>query len=160
MCPNPIIMKNFLETCLPVSFIAVSSEQHLFRLLREHEFYVIELDDDSIVDSESFFRSILTRLPLNPPLWGPAVVWDAFKDSLLGGIDDIADKESHIAIVWKDTEKMMEHDPRGFALAISCFEQIVRNVAIEEYDVGEPVIVRFFMTGNGPKFTPIPQDMP
>ena len=153
-------MKNFLETCLPVSYIAASSAQYLARLLREHEFYVIELDDDSIIDSKSFFRSVPSRLPYDPPLDGPEVRWEAFRGSLLGGIDEIADKEAHIALVWKDAEKMMTHDPRGFALAISCFEQIVRNVAVEEYAVGEPVIVRFFMTGNGPKFTPIPQDMP
>ena len=154
MCPNPM-MKNFLETCLPVSYIAASSVQHLSRLLREHGFYVIELDDDSIIDSESFFRSILTRLPLDPPLSG-RVVWDAFKDSLWGGMDLLSEKETRVAIVWKNAEKMMGHDPGGFALAISCFKQVVTTVDTDEYGIEQPMVLRIFMLGNSQKFTPIP----
>ena len=151
-------MKNFLETCLPVSYIAASSEQHLSRLLREHEFYVIELDDDSIIDSESFFRSVPSRLPYEPPLDGPEVSWDAFVDSLWEGISE--GKETRVAIVWKNAEKMMEHDHRGFEIALDCFEEVASTINTAAFGRKTQIDLLIFMTGSGPKFTPIPQDMP
>ena len=154
-------MKNFLETCLPVSYIAASSVQHLSRLLKEHGFYAIELDGDNIIDSESYFRSIIVTLfPFDPPLIYSEVNWDAYLDSLRGGIHVIAEKETHVAIVWKNAEKMMEYDPSGFQSVLECFERVISDIGTEAFGLKTPMELRIFMTGNGPKFTPIPQDMP
>ena len=137
-----------------IQYIKSSSLPELYNVLADDECRVFELDGNVINDAESFFASIITILPLDPPLSGK-VRWEAFSDSLWYGMDGLAKTSPHVAILWKNAENMMQHDFTAFQTAIACLEDVASTVATDEYGIEMPVKLRVFLLGQGTIFSPI-----
>lgn len=76
-------------------------------------------------DSSEFFRAAKEQLPLDPPLSGK-INWDAFKDSIYGGLDAACDEK--MAIVFDDASQFREIDRIGFEVACECLLESAREV--------------------------------
>jgi len=64
-------------------------------------------------DKEGFFAQAAASLPLDPPVQSPN--WDAFNDSLGGGI--IKRGEPAVAVVWEDANALAKWDADAFSVA-------------------------------------------
>ena len=133
-----------------VSCVSVQYLDELRGSLQHDNYRVFELDGKTIEDPESFFQEVKRVLPLDPPLSGS---WDAFADSLWGGIDKLA--SPRIAIIWKDSERMVGAALSDFLTAIDCLLQVARNVATQEFGVSVPTKLLVFLMGNGVSYKPL-----
>lgn len=93
-------------------------------------------------DAQSFFTQAKKAFPLDPPISG-RVHWDAFSDSLWGGLD--ACKESRVALVVRDITGFRESNKQEYEIAISCLTNTATEVEAEKksegYDNAEIVVV-------------------
>jgi len=85
-------------------------------------------------DAQSFFSNAKAVLPLDPPISG-SVNWDAFRDSLYGGLD--ASTEQRIAIVVDDASVFRTDDPVGFETACECLFGSAAEIEQDKISDGE-----------------------
>src|SRR4051812_26900600 len=85
--------------------------------LSEKGFRIFELDGENIKDAESFFFESVKLLPQDPPLSG-SVNWDAFLDSLWGGLDNLGEKR--VSVIWTKAERMLERGLPDILMAVEC----------------------------------------
>ena len=134
-----------------VNLVNQESLEFLKRFLSQNSFRIFELDEHDIKDAQSFFIRSVSLFPQDPPLSG-RVNWDAFLDSLRGGLDQLGEKR--VAFVWTDAEKMLEHGLADLLIAVGCFEQLAADVATSEDGISKAVELLVFLVGKGDNFRP------
>jgi hypothetical protein len=87
----------------------------------------------SPTDAPEFFAQAKNEYPLDPKISGD-VHWDAFSDSLWGGLD--ACSESKIALVIRDATVFSEGCPKDYDIALDCMSDAAREVEAEKQNEG------------------------
>jgi hypothetical protein len=82
-------------------------------------------------DWDSFVVSIREVLPLDPPI--ARGVWDAVKDSLWEGLDQL--NVEKVAIVWPESKRMRQSEGDGYSRAVDLFTLLVFELADRKYTV-------------------------
>lgn len=101
---------------------------------------------DSVADAQSFFIEAKRTFPLDPPISGK-VHWDAFSDSLWGGLD--ACKSSKIALVVRDADVFRLSDKAGFETALECMLDAGKEVEAEKRSEGKDDAEIVVVLGEG-----------
>ncbi|GJM24301.1 MAG: hypothetical protein DHS20C16_07160 [Phycisphaerae bacterium] len=101
----------------------------LLRLLGEN-CTQFTIDGLRATDKRSFIESVKSVIPMDPPLAGNNH-WDAFSDSLFGGVSELATKQ--VVIVWRNSNTMAQQSSEDYAIALECLDQLCN-------DVGDPKI--------------------
>jgi hypothetical protein len=131
------------------NFINQGSLDTLRRLLKEQGFTTFEIPGEKIEDDQTFFTEGARVLPQDPPLYG-SVNWDAFKDSIWGGLAELG--EARVAFIWTDVQRMLEHGLEALLEANVCFADIAWEVATKKYGIPQPVNLLIFLVGEGDNF--------
>jgi len=87
-----------------------------------------------VTNSEDLFNQAKEAFPLDPPISG-RVNWDAFADSLWGGLD--ACNQSKIALVIEDAVEFAADNPREYDLALECLVESANEVESEKRKEGK-----------------------
>ncbi len=132
-----------------VNFVSSKSLANVRQFLKQYGFCVFELIGESIEDAQSFFAKAHNLFPQDPPL-GSRVNWDAFLDSLRGGLANL--EEKRVAFIWTNAEKMLGHGIADLFIAAECFQQLASDVATTEYGLSEPIELLIFLIGEGDNF--------
>jgi hypothetical protein len=85
-------------------------------------------------DSHDFFRQAKAAYPFDPDISGN-VHWDAFADSLWGGLDACA--ESRIALIIQDATEFAENSAGDYKLALSCLADAATGVETDKRAGGD-----------------------
>jgi hypothetical protein len=93
--------------------------------------YAFEVGKDQT--KAGFFDSVQRCLPLDPPLGGFRLVWDALQDSVWGGLDALH-SGGDVVVYWRDAHRMRTADPSTYETALSVFEQVADSIADPEYN--------------------------
>ncbi len=127
-----------------ISWIAQADYPTIQRLLLTQRFNIAVLDGSTIVDGPSFIAQAGRDLPLDPPVLTPH--WDAFPDSLYGGI--IAAEIDKFALVWLAADVLLDHDPETFVNALQSFTDVAHDLC----SPSEQVVVKVILLGVGTSF--------
>jgi hypothetical protein len=82
-----------------------------------------------VTNSDDWFNQAKDAFPLDPPISG-RVNWDAFADSLWGGLD--ACNQSKIALVIEDAVEFAAGSPREYNVALECLFESATEVESEK----------------------------
>lgn len=134
-----------------INCVNSSSLQSLDRFLRESGFTVFELNGKQVEDAQSFFAESIKILPQDPQLNGN-INWDAFTDSLWGGLANLG--QDRVAIIWTNADRMLEHGLQDLLVASGCFEHIASTMATTKYGLARPVQLLVVLVGEGNNFKP------
>ncbi len=137
-----------LRTINCVNFQSVSKVKSF---LSQRGFYIFELDGEHVKDAQSFFREAVNLFPQDPQLSG-SVNWDAFLDSLWGGLDKLG--KGRVAFIWTKVEKMLVHGLPDLLVAVECFSQLASDVNNTETGITCRVELLVFLIGEGDNFKP------
>lgn len=141
---------NFIfEKMSIISYVDFRSFDSLNQSLDQNGFRIFQLQ--GVKDAPSLFAEIKRKLPLDPGLSGK-IHWDAFADSLTGGLFELGNKR--VAILWLGTNHMAERVPTDFQIAVSCFAQVAKNVANPTSGEVDRVLLLLFLIGEGVSFRP------
>ena len=132
-----------------VNFVSSNSIANVRQFLNQNGFSIFELDGHNVVDAQSFFPAAIRLFPQDPPLSG-RVNWDAFLDSLWGGLDNLGEKR--VAFIWTHAEKMLDHGLEDLFIAAECFQQLASDVATDKYGISQPLELLVFLVGEGRNF--------
>ncbi len=99
----------------PLACIAANQVHELAEALRQESYRIFVLA--GIDSTRSFFDAVRRTIPLDPPLHGANLVWDALVDSVSGGLWDVLEKS--IAIIWLDADLLLRVDAEGFRNAVT-----------------------------------------
>jgi hypothetical protein len=86
-----------------------------------------------ILDKASFFEAAKKIFPLNPPIEGRRLNWDALSDSIWQGFLDLNEKK--IAVVWPIGDPNLNED---LTIALGIFEEASITLADSRFTVGNP----------------------
>lgn len=111
------------------------------------EFKVYRLS--GITSVEDFFLHVRDDLPMAPPISGQ-VHWDAFSDSLWGGLDETGDER--IAIFWENADQLLMKDSESFQIAIEIFSHVASSLANPQFNADKLPLLKIFMFGAGSEF--------
>ena len=132
-----------------VNWVSQSSLKSSRRFLEQNGFRVFELDGQNVRDAQSFFDESLKLFPFDPPLSG-RLHWDAFQDSLWGGLADLG--ERHVAIVWTKAERMFESGLPDLFIVVDIIQNIASEIGTTEYGLSRPIDLVTFLVGEGDNF--------
>lgn len=132
-----------------VSYILIDDVDIVKTFIKEMGYQIFNIDGTKITTIEEFFIWVKNELPQDPPLSGK-VNFDAFVDSLWGGIDSFG--EEKIAIIWTNPTKIMNLDKGKFKTLIACLEELSRTLTLEEYGVEKPILLKTILLGEGEEF--------
>ena len=132
------------------NFVEDSYLNELKEELRQNEYYIYELNGKDITDARSLFAEIKKTLPQDPPLSGK-VNWDAFLDSIWGGLDELGKEK--VAIVWTNVENMLESSLPDLVTAIELFRDLALSVSNPDTRISVPVSLTIFLVGDGNNFS-------
>ena len=138
-----------MNESVPVSLIHNKDKLSLLLELEKNKYKIYIIDGISIVDARSFFQAIVGVLPQDPPLSG-TVNFDAFLDSLWGGLDSLGIKK--VAFVWTKAEMLLRNSPKNFKTIIDCFNELALSVSDIDYGIKTPVLFKVFVVGNSEEF--------
>jgi hypothetical protein len=124
--------------------------RELKSILETNQFQLFEIGGLEVNCQESFFRSIVDRLPLDPPLSGN-VHYDAFTDSLWGGLSEL--EVSNVAIIWNHADRMLNGNLNDLLKILQCFDQVKREIGCLDYGIPKPMRLLVFLMGNGINFS-------
>ena len=130
-----------------LSWINISALIDLRSTLQRESYELLEIDDGNIEDADSFFQAIRDTLPLDPPLSG-VVNWDAFCDSVWGGLYELG--EPRVAIMWTRVERMFAHGLPDLLAVVNCFRDVAIGVNNPNY--GPIIELHVFLLGEGDNF--------
>lgn len=74
-----------------------------------------------ISDRGALIRAVKAAVPLDPPIQGDDS-WDAFSDSLWGGLDSLETRG--VALLWPGSAQLREKQPEDYAIAGEVFADI------------------------------------
>lgn len=132
-----------------INFVRRESLEILRASLKKKGFRIFQMDGDNVKDAKSFFKKIVNVFPQDPPLSGKCN-WDAFTDSLWGGLDEIA--QERVAFIWTRVEEMFEYGIPDLFTALDCFKELGSSVSNQDYGISKPVQLLIFLVGNGKNF--------
>ena len=138
-----------------INFINQENLEDLQFYLKQNHFQIFEINGATVKDQETFFIEVIKKLPQDPDLAPPPVgncSWDAFSDSLIGGLANRESKD--VAIVWTQVENILECGLPDFTIALSCFEQTILTVAHAKYGFPHRMRLLIFLIGKGCNFRP------
>jgi barstar (barnase inhibitor) len=104
---------------------------------------VYKLPSDAVTSKAEFFEAVRRTLPLDPPLVGSRLVWDALSDSLSGGLANLG--SDRVFIIWPDSALLEAEAPADFETAVSIFRHIVATRKNQAYSRGQPKDIRVFL---------------
>lgn len=96
--------------------------------LESHGFTLFVIDRP--MDTQEFFAQAKAAFPFDPTISGD-VHWDAFADSLWGGLD--ACQYWKIAIVIQDATAFRKARRRDYDIAITCLTEVAKDVEAEKH---------------------------
>ncbi len=99
----------------------------------------------SVRRGTTFIEAARDAIPLDPQLEGDPNHWDAFADSLSGGLLG-ADGDLQI-VVWMGADKYRKADPDGYRLAVGVMEQVSEEAGESRYTGGNPKAICFYLEG-------------
>jgi len=131
------------------------SESKLIEILKGENYHIINLNGKNIYDEITFFKEIVNQsLPLDPPLsLSGNVNYDAFNDSLWGGLSEISSEK--VALIWTDFNKMLDKGFNDFLQISDCIYTIAENLTHTEYGIDHEVELKVFLLGEGKNFPTI-----
>ncbi|REJ97818.1 MAG: hypothetical protein DWQ34_00990 [Planctomycetota bacterium] len=97
-------------------------------------------------DAADFFLQVKAKYPLDPEISGK-VHWDAFADSLWGGLD--ARSEPKLALVIQDASEFSHASPRDYEIALSCMSDAAKEVEAEKRKEGHENAMIVLVVGVG-----------
>lgn len=86
-----------------------------------------------ILDKASFFEAAKKIFPLNPPIEGRRLNWDALSDSIWQGFLDL--NENKIVVIWPIGEPEMKAD---LTIALGIIEEASITLTDSHFTVGNP----------------------
>ncbi len=142
-------MSDSFKNLPAINFISNESLKMLRASLQKKGFNIFELDGDNVKDAKSFFKKIVNVFPQDPPLSGKCN-WDAFTDSLWGGLDELA--QERVAFIWTKVEEMFEYGIPDLFIALDCLKELASSVSNPGYGISKPVQLLIFLVGKGKNF--------
>lgn len=142
------MIENIIKLSI-LNFINEDSLEFIGKKLKEDGFYILQLDGENIKDATSFFKKVVEVFPQDPPLSGKCN-WDAFTDSLWGGLDELS--EEKVAFIWTKVENMFEYGIPDLFMALDCFVELARSVSNYETGISKPIKLIIFLIGKGKNF--------
>jgi len=123
-------MDNIIDRMHPISCMDQAQALELTARLRTEGVVVYELDGSMVRDAVTFLAAARERLPLDPPSTNDRPNWDAFSDSLFGGIDlqGEATASTSFVVMWTHVENMLEGGLPDLLQVVSVFEQVSRQL--------------------------------
>lgn len=112
-------------------------EEKITSILDENKTCPLFFLGNEIADKDGFYRDIRDNFPLDPPLLGNSVNWDALADSLWGGIFNL--EKSNVFFVWRGHKKMQENDRKSYLVATEVLTSIANTLSEPKYTSGRPV---------------------
>lgn len=126
------------------------SESKLIEILNDENFYIIKLNGQEVYNEVTFFKEIVNQsIPLDPPLSGK-VHYDAFNDSLWGGLSEIPSEK--VALIWTEFDKMLDKGLNDFLQISQCIYKIAEDLTHIEYGIDHRVDLKVFLIGEGTNF--------
>jgi len=132
-----------------ITCIDVECLPKLRQMLDSEGFHVVQLDGEYISDACTFYEQATRILPLDPPIVG-AVNWDAFVDSVWGGLDDLG--EQKVAVVWTRAENMLRGGLQDLLEIVLSFQHLASLISTREYGIQHPVRLLVLLVGKGDNF--------
>lgn len=142
-------MSDSLKNLQTINFVSQESLEILITSLKKKGYHILKMDGENVKDAKSFFKEIVNVFPQDPPLSGQCN-WDAFTDSLWGGLDEIA--QERVAFIWTKVEEMFEYGIPDLFTALDCFKELASSVSNLEYGISKPVKLLIFLVGSGKNF--------
>jgi hypothetical protein len=121
---------NLIDRLHPISCLDHVQAPELATRLRTEGVVVYEIDGSTVRDAISFLAVARKRLPLDPPIANDSPNWDAFSDSLFGGIDlqGEATASTSFVVMWTHVENMLEGGLPDLLHVVNVFEQVSRQL--------------------------------
>jgi Barstar (barnase inhibitor) len=137
-------------------FIDNKEKDALFTYLKDKMYKIYEINGDEVSTIQKFFNWAKNTLPQDPPLSGN-INFDALVDSLWGGFDSLG--EEKVAIVWYNSNSIINHDKVKFEILLECFEELGNSLMLEEYGIDKPIKLKVIFLGVGSMFSTLDCDM-
>ncbi|MBP0723837.1 barstar family protein [Bacillus sp. RG28] len=81
------------------------------------------------------------------------VHYDAFNDSLWGGLSEISSEK--VALIWTDFNKLLDEGFNDFLQISECIYKIAEDLTHTEYGIDHEVKFKVFLLGEGKNFPTI-----
>jgi Barstar (barnase inhibitor) len=104
---------------------------------------VYKLPSNAVTNKAEFFEAVRRMLPLDPPLVGSRLVWDALSDSMFGGLVNL--DAGRIAIIWPNAEAIHAASPADYEMALSVLRQVIQQLRSPLTTVGRPKDVTVYL---------------
>ena len=150
-------MNTPLDNLRIITWIRAEDYPLLHTTLQQLGCSIFELDGQRITDFPSFFSQARSSLPQDPPL-GPYPQWDAFSDSLWGGL--LALNSALAVVIWRDVDRMFEGGIPDLFIALECFQDVARGIAQKAPGSTDDLSLNVFLLGKGANFRPLSYWLP
>ncbi len=100
-----------------------------------------------IASKDDFFDVARTVFPLNPPLGRDDDNWEALRDSIWSGLDDLGDVS--VVIIWPDPWMLADFDPEAGAIAAEILSELPEDLADAELTEGRERAVTTILGTRG-----------
>ncbi len=132
-----------------ISYFDIDDFEIVISQIQDMGYKIYYINGKETTTIEELFLWIKNEFPLDPPLSGN-VNFDAFVDSLWGGLDNKNDEK--VAIVWKYTNELIKRDKYRFEKFLECIKEVAKTLTVEEYGINKPVILKMLLFDNGELF--------
>ncbi len=121
--------------------------------LRSQGFVLYNLESEGIVDKKSLLRNLVQSFELVLPDNDPLTSWDAASDLLWQVLMD--GTANQVALLWKDSQKMLESNLQLFLNAIEFFQGVAETVERQENTTDtHSVLFRIVAFGTDQRYPP------
>lgn len=115
------------------------------------------LDGRNVNDSKTFFAEAARTLPLDPPLLGTKRNWDAFTDSVFGGLDLLA--QSRVVFILDNADRIIEESLMDLITICLVMHEAIMKVMRTSTNITVPVRLAFILLGSAQGFSSVPNLM-
>lgn len=133
-----------------IYYFDIDDYEIVVRHIEDMDYKIYYIDGKKASTIEELFVWIKERLPLDPQL-SESVNFDAFVDSLWGGLDN-QDYE-RVAIVWKYPNELIKQDKNIFEKLVQCINQVAKELLLEECGGDKLITLKTFLFGKGSMFS-------
>lgn len=145
-------MINSFERLRSVNFVDEVYLSELKDNLHQQGYFIYEINGKEIIDAQSFFLEIKTKLPQDPALSGK-VHWDAFIDSVWAGLEELG--KNKVAFIWTHAENMLKQGLPDLILAVECLKNLSSDLSDAKTGIPNPTHLITFLVGKGDNFKPL-----
>jgi hypothetical protein len=145
---DDIMSRLHIITCM-----AQAQAQELTARLRAEGVVVYALDGSTVRDAVSFLAAARTCLPLDPPSPNDTPNWDAFSDSLFGGIalEQEATATTSFVVIWTQVQNILQSGLEDLVRVVSVFEQVSHQLNSAAHGDSRGSL-NLILAGDGPNF--------